>query len=809
MSKILKFFISSIVYGVILVSTITISLIVYYSNDLPSYDKLYEYYPPTVTKVYAANGKLIEEYAREYRIFLPFNDIPKNVVNAFLAAEDGDYYKHPGIDLRGIARAFFQNIININQHKSLVGGSTITQQVVKNFLLSDEKSLRRKIQEAILSFRISATISKDRILELYLNQIFLGNRSYGIGSASLNYFDKNVNELDIAEAAMLAALPKAPSKYNPFLDYSKALNRRNWVLQRMFENGFITQIQLGVALNEQIELKPHVQPVFEEDYFAEEVRQIIADQYGKEAVYNDGFAIHTTCDLHMQNIAQRALQKHLLAYDQGHDEYRGPLSHTDIKGDWPKELVAKSKEIMLPVSTWQVAMVLESRQDAIEVTSLDGIKKTMKTESLQWLKKTPKSPLHPGDIIYIEPDFADLTKCFLRQIPEVNGSVVIMNPKSGKVMALVGGFSYKTSVFNRATQAIRQPGSAFKPFVYLAALEQNLPPTTILEDSPIELFQGHNLPLWTPKNYGDNFLGPLTLRVALEKSRNIPTIRLAQKVGIGRISDMARRFDIYDQKIENLSAVLGSIDTTPLKLINAYAMIVNGGYKIMPLFIDKIEDRGGNVVYEAYDYECKQCEKNADGDPVQEQERVTDEQSAYQLVSILNGATKRGTARRAGGASVTIGGKTGTTNESKDAWFIGFSPDLVVGVFIGFDQPKSLGDKVSGGTLALPVFNDIAAKVFNKNEDRPFKVPAGINFYPVDLNNGYLVSGGANQAGIIMEAFKEGTMPNEEVIIDETQSLQEFALQDDPEMQKLLSELESGQGEKSDDERNDSDQKIP
>jgi penicillin-binding protein 1A len=801
MSKILKFIISTSVYGLILLSTIIISLIVLYSRELPDYDKLYEYKPSTVTRLYAANGQLIEEYATEHRIFIPFNAIPKNVVNAFLAAEDSNYYNHQGIDFKGISRALVQNITNLKKNKSLVGGSTITQQVVKNFLLSDEKSIKRKIQEAILSFRISTTISKDRILELYLNQIFLGNHSYGIVSAAQNYFDKSIEELDISEAAMLAALPKAPSKYNPFFDYDKALDRRNWVINKMFEDSFITQTELTYALQKPIRLKSGSNKnAFEDDYFAEEVRQTILEQYGNEAVYRDGLSIYTTCEPKIQTIAQQTLQEHLIQYDQNFG-YRGPIDHVEINEDWPKKLITESKDIIIPVSSWQIAVVLKINSTSATISLIDGQEMQISAQSLKWTKKIPNQLLKVGDIIYVEKDSSHDGYYLLKQIPQINGSIIVMEPHIGKVLALVGGFSYKTSKFNRATQAIRQPGSAFKPFVYLAALENGFEPNTILDDSYAEFSQGKNMPLWKPKNYGNNFLEPITLRTALEKSRNIPTIILAQKVGIKKISEIAQRFNIYNQPFNSLSAALGSIDTTSLKLTNAYAMIVNGGHKISPILIDRIQDRSGKTIYRADNRECPQCTITDYTTDVKDlpmpslknnRANVTDEQSAYQLISILNGVTKRGTARKANILGLTIGGKTGTTNDSKDAWFIGFTPDLVITVFVGFDQPKSLGEKISGGTIALPIFNDIAKKILGNTKDKPFHLPNNLDFYDIDLNTGRMANENTPIANIITEAFKEGSIPLKSLPTNQKSLiLEELDLTNDQEIKNLLKDLEA------------------
>jgi penicillin-binding protein 1A len=800
MSKIFKLIISIAVYGLILVSTIIISLIVFYAKELPSYEVLHEYDPSAVTRIYTANGQLMSEYAEEHRIFIPINAIPKKVVNAFLAAEDADYYKHPGIDFRGIIRAFLQNIINVNRGKALVGGSTITQQVVKNFLLSDEKSIKRKIQEAVLSFRINATISKDRILELYLNQIFLGNHSYGIASAALNYFDKEIEDLRVEEVALLAALPKAPSKYNPVFNYDGALARRNWVLEKMLENKFITQTEFDSAIQKPIVLKSSLSRSLEEDYFAEEVRQIIAEQYGSDTLYKGGLNVYTTYQPKLQDVAQQVLQKHLIQYDENHG-YRGPITNIEINDDWPKALITKSQNIIVPIKTWRIAVVLKINKNFANISLIDGKEYKIDAKSLQWTKKPIDQLFKVGDVIYVEPDLTNESRAVLRQVPEVNGSIVMLNPHTGKVLALVGGFSYKISKFNRVTQAIRQPGSAFKPFVYLAALENGFSPNTIVHDMPIELFQGHNLPMWKPKNYDNNFLGPITLRTALEKSRNTPTIRLAQKLGIKKISEIGQRFGLYDQPLNNFSSVLGAIDTTPLKLINAYAMIANGGYKISPVFIDRIQDRNGKNIYNFKGLQCPQCViVNYDGNidnlmpPSIEQNftRIVDAQNAYQLISILNGVIKRGTGKKANIANVTLAGKTGTTNESKDVWFIGFTPDLVIGVFVGFDQPKSLGQKATGASIALPIFSEIAQKVLGNVKDKPFEVAVGIDFYKIDLRSGYLANDNTPPEYVIVEAFKENDVITKELKVGQ-ESQDEVYFYNDSEIRNLLQELEQEQ----------------
>lgn len=752
MNKILKITSSILVYGLILISTIIISLVIFYSVDIPDYEKLQNYYPPTITRLYSEDGQLIEEYSNEYRIFIPFDEIPKNVINAFLAAEDNSFYENPGIDHRGILRAFWQNIFKAGENKNLVGGSTITQQVVKNFLLSDEKTIKRKVQEAILSFRISNSISKDRILELYLNQIFLGNKSYGIVAAAYNYFGKSIDQLDLAEMALLAALPKAPSRFNPIQNPERALERRNWVLLQMYQDGFINKPQLQQALNKPLELNRLKKSRNDVGYYTEEVRQIVADQFGSQELYDGGLNIFTSCNLKMQNIAQGVLQKHLLDYDRLHG-YRGPIAHIDFNDEWPRQLAEIINNIVSPISAWKIAVVLQIDKHKITVSAIDGKQKNIAQDSMVWGNKKIYDILQVGDVVFVEQDTNNDKNYILRQIPEVNGGAVIINPHNGKVLAMAGGFSNVVSKFNRVTQAIRQPGSAFKSFVYLTAFEKNIAPNDIVYDSPISLPQGRNQPNWTPKNYNNDFLGAITLRVALEKSRNIPTIRLAQRVGLKNISAMAEKLDIYESPIRDMSAVLGANDTTLLRLSSAYATIANGGYKVFPTFIDKIQDRNGKVIYRSEEDECTECgDRDILPEAFDNREKIVSEQSAFQLNSILHGATKRGTSKRLANMEITIAGKTGTTNDNKDAWFIGYTPDLVIGVYIGYDQPRSLGKNATGATLALPVFKDIISQL-TSNKDKPFKIPSDIKLINIDLKTGKIPN--ADTVTRIQEAFKE------------------------------------------------------
>ncbi len=752
----------------------------HYSKDLPSFEKLAEYSPPVVTRLYAGDGSLLAEYAREKRIFVPYKAIPRRVVEAFIAAEDKNFYSHQGIDIFGIARAVIENITNYGSGRSMVGGSTITQQVVKNFLLSNEKTLERKIKEAILAYRISHIYTKEKILELYLNEIYLGYGSYGVAAAALNYFNKPLNELSTEEAALLAAMPKAPSRYNPLTNYEAAQKRRNYVIGRMLDDGYIDALEASRASTAPIALEERASDeITRADFFAEEARRTLADMYGSGVLYEGGLTVKTTVDPPAQQMADAALRQALIDYDRRYG-YRGPLMQLEAADNWEERLLDAAADIDdVPLyGKQQFAAVLETTPRDATIGLPSGAKGTIALKELKWAREDLKGQrrgkpvnkvsdvLSPGDIIIVTPLDGEAKQYALHQVPEVNGALVVMDPHTGRVLAMSGGYSYEGSEFNRATQARRQPGSAFKPFVYLTALESGFTPSTIILDEPIEIEQGPGLPIWKPQNYGGDFLGPTTLRVGLEKSRNTMTVRLAKILGINRVVDVAQRLGIYDSGVpRNYSMVLGAYETTLLDMVTAYAMIANGGREVKASLIERIDDREGNIVFRRDTRECIGCDVNPssavaiNNPPIIEDDRnvVIDPRVAYQMTSILEGVVKRGTAVRARKIGKPLAGKTGTTNDSRDVWFIGFSPDLVAGVYIGYDQPKTLGRKQTGSRVALPAFIDFMQSALADEPATPFRTPPGIMMVEVDRATGLPPQPGMPGAGkTITEAFAVG-----------------------------------------------------
>ncbi len=752
----------------------------HYSKDLPDYSQLQDYEPPVTTRVHAADGSLVAEYARERRLYIPIQAVPKRVINAFLAAEDKNFYEHGGLDFVGIARAAVNYLEKYGTNRHPQGASTITQQVAKNFLLSNEVSFTRKIKEALLALKIERTYSKDKILELYLNEIYLGLGAYGIAAASLVYYDKSVNELTVAEAAYLAALPKAPNNYHPFRQHERATERRNWVLDQMAEDGFISAAAAGTAKRSPLGVtqKRTGAHMFSAEYFAEEVRRELYDRYGEKKLYEGGLSVRTTLDTKMQVLARKVLVEGLVKYDEAHG-FRGPVSKIDVSGDWgPKLADVKG---LTDVKPWRLAVVLEtsdksariglqpgrepggfiSKQRDVGIIPIDGVK---------WAKVKGRAPrkvsdvLNPGDVIYVEPT-NDTGQFELRQVPEVSGAMVVEDPWTGRVLAMVGGFSYDQSQFNRATQALRQPGSSFKPIVYATALDNGYTPSSLILDGPIEIDQGPGLGTWKPENYEHNYYGPSTLRFGIEHSRNVMTVRLAQDIGMPLIAEYAKRFGVYDSLPPYLSFALGAGETTLLRMATAYAMIDNGGRRIKPTLIDRIQDRYGHTVYKHDQRECIGCgAKKWDNQPepslIDRREQVLDPMTAYQITSIMEGVVLRGTAAGVGfqkEVGKPIAGKTGTTSDYKDAWFIGFTPEIVAGVYIGFDKPRSLGRGQTGGRLAGPVVKNFLKVALADKPAVPFRVPPGIKLIRVDLKTG--ARAGPNSSRVILEAFKPGTAP--------------------------------------------------
>lgn len=748
------------------------------SQDLPDYKRLANYQPPITTRVYANDGALIAEYARERRLFVPIDAIPRRVIDAFLSAEDKDFYSHPGVDLNGVMRAVITNAQNYmsSSNRRPEGASTITQQVAKNFLLSSEATLERKIKEWMLAFRLEDAYSKDKILELYLNEIFLGSGSYGVAAAAYNYFDKSLDQLTIAETAFLAGLPKAPSTYHPVRNHDAAVGRRNWVIERMAANQFIGEEDAQKAIAEA--LIPHFRPAgaqsAEAQFFAEEIRRWIQQNYGDQSLYDGGLAVRSTFDPNLQRYGVMALRKGLVGYDRRHG-WRGPVSRIDLATDWKKTL--KDMPALFDVTEWRLAAVTGyGANESVTIGFSDGSEGRIPLAELKWARKfiaderqgsEPKKAsevVTPGDVIYVEPlpkaaDGSTNGAYALRQVPKVNGGLLAMDPHTGRVLALVGGFSYYGSEFDRAWQAMRQTGSAFKPIVYAAALDQGYTPSSIVLDVPFVASQGQGLPMWRPENYGQSFAGPSTLREGLEKSRNLMTVRIAADIGMEKVVEYARKFGTSDNMLPVLANSLGSTESTLVRMTTAYSMFVNGGKRIYPALVDRIQDRHGKTIYRHDKRVCEGC--NADAFANQEEpliandaENVLDSRTAYQIVHMLEGVVERGTAMVVKEVGVPLAGKTGTTNDYKDAWFVGFSPNLAVGIYIGFDQPASLGRGETGGTNAAPIFKEFMKEAVGKLPPVPFRIPPGIRLVRVDLK-----SGRPSSAGTVLEAFKAGTEP--------------------------------------------------
>ncbi len=752
------------------------------TRELPDYDVLSRYEPPVMTRVHAADGQLVAEYARERRVYIPIEAVPDRVKAAFISAEDKNFFQHSGLDYYGIARAIVQNIQAYRKGQRLVGASTITQQVAKNFLLSSEQTIKRKAKEAVLSLRIEQTYSKDRILELYLNEIFLGLGSYGVAAASLAYFDKSVHELTLSEAAYLAALPKGPNNYHPFRQPERALERRNWVVDRMVENGFVTDDEAASAKQVPLGVRQRTTgpSIFAADYFAEEVRRQLNEMFGEETLYGGGLSVRTSLDPALQVMARQALINGLIDYDTNQG-WRGPVARIDdFGGDWGArigELVPLSD-----VVEWRLAVVLsvsgEGAQIGLRPDPEPGRKigsrretGTILLDQLKWAKwaagerkgrdiERASDVLAVGDVVYV--DTAPEVGFRLRQPPEVEGAIVVMAPHTGRVLAMVGGFSFSGSQFNRATQALRQPGSSFKPFVYSAALDNGYTPSSVVMDAPIEIDQGGGLGIWRPENYSGKFYGPLTLRTGIELSRNVMTVRLAQDMGMPLVAEYARRFGIYDDMLPVLAMALGSGETSVLRLAGAYAVFANGGREVRPTLIDRIQDRYGKTVFKHEDRVCQGCvsdEWRGQDEPIviDNREQVLDPLTAYQMTAMLRGVVQRGTASVVRQIGKPIAGKTGTTNDYRDAWFVGFSPDLVVGVYVGFDKPRSLGRRSTGGQLAAPIFTDFMKMALIDQPPIPFRVPQGLNFIPINLRTGLRAVPG--EPDVFLEAFKPGTSP--------------------------------------------------
>ncbi|MEM1364288.1 MAG: penicillin-binding protein 1A [Pseudomonadota bacterium] len=769
---------------------VAVAIALYIGNvtkDLPDIEVLASYEPAITTRIHSADGRLMKEYATERRLYLPIQGVPERVKQAFISAEDKNFYSHNGIDYLAFGKAGFDYFRAKLTGQSIRarGASTITQQTTKNFLLTSDRTVDRKIKEAILALRIEGEFSKDQILELYLNEIYFGLGAYGIAGASLAYFDKSVSELTLPEIAYLAALPKGPSNYHPFRKTEAAIDRRNYVINRMAANGYITfdEAEETKALPLKVNIRPRGQELQYSQYFTEEVRRELQDRYGTDGLYKSGLSVRTTLDPELQEEARDALLRGLIRYDIGRG-YRGPVAKVEIDvNDWAQSF---GEFKPLPdVPEWDLAIVLAAGDSSAEIGLYPDVLPsgqfapareagTISLENMKWAQRvripdeeartarTVSDILAPGDLIYVQKLEEGENAYRLRQAPEVSGALVAMDPHTGRVLAMQGGFSFSQSEFNRATQAFRQPGSSFKPFVYAAALDNGYTPSSVVLDAPIRINQGRQLGIWEPKNYGGKAAGPSTLRLGIEKSRNLMTVRLAKDMSMRLVAEYAERFGVYDKMLPVLSMSLGSGETTVMRMVSAYSVLANGGKQIQPSLIDRIQDRYGKTIYRHEGRVCESCnqvEWSGQDEPVIQDTRdqVLDPMTAYQITSMMEGVVKRGTAAGKITFAGDVAGKTGTTNDEKDAWFVGYSPNLVTGVYVGFDRPKAMGRGNTGGGLAAPIFNDFMSSALEGQQPQKFRVPEGLKLIRINSKTGLATT--ATGAGTILEAFKPGTSP--------------------------------------------------
>ncbi|MFL2678839.1 MAG: penicillin-binding protein 1A [Alphaproteobacteria bacterium] len=729
---------------------VAVFILYFFGKDLPSFDKLSSYNPRLVSKIYTSSGNFLEDYSNENRVFISFDDIPKELIDCFLVTEDINFFNHIGIDYRGIVRAFLKNISNTFTNKRLEGASTITQQVAKNFLLTNEISYTRKIKEIIIALRMEKVLTKEQIMELYLNEIYLGNGSYGIASASLNYFNKSVSDLDLHEMAILAALPKAPSSYNPYRNSIRALKRRNWVLKRLLDERFIDIEKYSIYLDKKIKLSKSKKILNNNaSFFKEEIRREIIQRFNEEKLYDGGLTIMTTLNEIFQVEAEEVFKKGLMDYTN-RSGWKGPLKNitTEKIKDFSK-IIQNEKD---PDGLFgdELAIIKTVRDNEIEVAtkknkSIRVLKKNMSI--IRSKKKILKNFFKEGDIIIISYD-EKLDDYKLSQIPDVNGGMVVIENNTGKVLAMVGGYDSSSS-FNRATQARRQLGSSFKPFVYISALENGYSPVSKILDAPFVIDDHSKDGVWRPTNYGEKFYGLSTLRLGIEKSRNLMTIRLSDQLGLEKIANLSKKLEIYEEFPPLISSSLGSLESSLINITSAYSAIANGGYRFEPRLIDVIYDNSGKIIYKGDNRSCENClfdfEEQIDQSSIEKiplpeiinnSEKIFSEESAYQMISFLMGVIKRGTAKNINKFDYQVAGKTGTTNDNQDAWFIGFSSEITVGVFVGYDVPKSLGRYETGSKVAAPIFESFLKKVYKENKPKPFNIPKSIKFINIDIQSG-------------------------------------------------------------------------
>ncbi|MFK7937933.1 MAG: penicillin-binding protein 1A [Roseovarius sp.] len=757
-----------------------------YGKDLPSHESLANYTPPTISRIYSGEGRIIDEFSKERRLFTPAEEIPQLVKNAFISAEDKNFYTHAGYDMRGIAAAFVEAVRS--RGENVRGASTITQQVMKNFLLSGDRRAERKIKEIILATRIEDTLSKEEILELYLNEIFLGQNSYGVTAAAQTYFNKPLRDLTPHEAAFLAVMPKAPSRYHPVRQKERLRVRRDFILEEMKENGFLSpsdyddEVAQPVRSVQNGDFEPFSKALPPRDYFTDEIRRQLSEDFGEGEFFTGGLAVRATINPEMQDVAARALQKQLERYDRGRGKWRGtgeklPVDILSDETAWREALaeVRVARDVKLD-SQWYPAVVLEIGDQRMRM-GIEGVTETeaephyVPRKDISWLPGNFQQEFEVGDVVHVRrmTEGGNFVRWTLRQVPEVQGGFVAMDVHTGRVIAMQGGFSYQHSVFNRATQAQRQPGSSFKPFVYAAALDSGYTPATIVVDAPIEI----NTPqgLWRPRNSSNRFYGPTPLRTGIEQSRNLMTIRLAQEVGMDVVADYAERFGVYDNMRRFLANSLGAEETTLYKMVAAYAMFANGGERVEPTLVDRVQDRYGKTVYRHDTRDCAECGNPniADGRApriVSDRERVMDAVTAYQLTSMMQGVVDRGTAAKNINLPVPIAGKTGTTNDARDVWFVGFSSNIVAGCYIGYDTPRPMGKGAYGGTMCGPVFQRFMSKAIQEYGGGKFRAPEGCDFIKIDRTTGARLSGDASGKYVVSECFRAGEEPVFGVMFD-------------------------------------------
>ncbi|WP_288940339.1 PBP1A family penicillin-binding protein [uncultured Roseovarius sp.] len=772
---------SLLTLGLMLVALSIAAVFHIYGQDLPSHESLANYTPPTISRIYSGEGRIIDEFSRERRLFTPAEDIPDLVKQAFISAEDKNFYTHGGYDARGIAAAMVEAVRSRGQN--VRGASTITQQVMKNFLLSGDRRIERKIKEIILATRIEETLSKDKILELYLNEIFLGQNSYGVTAAAQTYFNKSLRELAPHEAAMLASMPKAPSDYHPVRDHERLLKRRDFVLKEMHENGYIDQETYETEVAQPLrsvqngDFEPFSAGLPPRDYFTDEIRRQLSQDFGEGEFFSGGLSVRATIDPEMQVEAAQGLRRQLEIYDRGRGRWRGtgvvlPEEALESEEAWRKVLseAAVPRDVELD-GIWYPAVILEIEDQQMRL-GIEGVAPdenaphVVPRNDIAWLPGNFQETFERGEVVLVrkmtEDDSGEFIRWTLRQVPEVQGGFVAMDVNTGRVLAMQGGFSYQHSVFNRATQAKRQPGSSFKPFVYAAALDSGYSPATIVVDAPIEIDTPQGI--WRPRNSSNKFYGPTPLRTGIEQSRNLMTIRLAQEVGMDVVAHYAERFGVYEDMGQFLANSLGSEETTLYNMVAAYAMFANGGERVEPTLVDRVQDRYGKTVYSHDPRNCVDCDDP--GIPqtrgpriISDREQVMDAITAYQLTSMMKGVVDRGTASGAINLPVPVAGKTGTTNDARDVWFVGFTSNIAAGCYIGYDQPRGLGRGAYGSSMCGPVFQEFMSEAIKKYGGGPFEVPPGGHFLKIDRFTGARLADDAQGDFVVAEYFRDGEEP--------------------------------------------------